>query len=113
MLRPRPLALLVLALILAGSLEAQANQRRPVGGLDVAGMDRSVRPGDDFWQYANGTWLERTEIPADRSSWSSDVGLTELTDRRTADLIREVAGSDAPAGSDRRKIRDFYASFMD
>jgi predicted metalloendopeptidase len=104
---------LALAVLSAPALAAQANQHRPVGGLDVAGMDRSVRPGEDFWEYANGTWLKRTEIPADRSSWSSDAVLTELTDRRTADLFREVAGSDAPAGSDRRKIRDFYASFMD
>ncbi|MFL5492934.1 MAG: M13 family peptidase, partial [Gemmatimonadales bacterium] len=76
-------------------------------------MDTTVQPGDSFYQYANGTWLKQTEIPADRSSWSPDAVLSELTDRRTADLIREVAKSDAPAGSDRRKIRDYYASFMD
>ncbi|MGN6391322.1 MAG: M13 family metallopeptidase [Gemmatimonadales bacterium] len=113
--RPRLFAptTLALAVVSTAALFAQANQHRSSGGLDVAGMDRTVRPGDDFWEYANGTWLKRTEIPADRSSWSSDAELTELTDRRTADLVREVAASDAPAGSDRRKIRDFYVSFMD
>src|SRR5689334_6029452 len=101
MQRPRSLVSMTLALaVSAGALFAQANQRRSVGGLDVAGMDRSVLPGDDFWEYANGTWLKRTEIPADGSSWSSDVELSELTDRRTADLIREVAASDAPARTD-------------
>jgi len=113
MLRLRSFAPLVLALAAAGSLAAQANQLRPAGGLDLAGMDRSVQPGDSFWRYANGTWLEHAEIPADQSYWGSDAVLSELTDRRTADLIKEVAGSDAPAGSDRRKIRDYYASFMD
>ncbi|HEY7636261.1 MAG TPA: M13 family metallopeptidase [Gemmatimonadales bacterium] len=101
------------ALAAAGPVSAQANQVRPVQGLDVAGMDRSVQPGDSFFQYANGTWLKQTEIPADRSSWSSDAILGELTDRRTADLIQEVARAQAPAGSDREKIRDFYASFLD
>jgi predicted metalloendopeptidase len=111
--RLRSLAPLALTLALAARLPAQAAQLRQTGGLDLAGMDRSVRAGDDFWRYANGTWLKRTEIPADQSSWSSDAVLSELTDRRTADLIREVARSNAPAGSDRQKIRDYYAAFMD
>ena len=76
-------------------------------------MDRSVAPGDDFFKYANGTWLKHTEIPADRSSYTSGVILTDLTDRRTADLIQGAVKGDAPAGSDLRKIGDFYASFMD
>jgi len=113
MLRLRPFAPLALAVVVAGPLSAQANQLRPAGGLDLAGMDRAVQPGDSFWQYANGTWLAKAEIPADRSYWGPDAVLSELTDRRTADLIKEVASSDAPAGSDRRKIRDYYASFMD
>jgi predicted metalloendopeptidase len=113
MIRLRSFAILALALVLAGPISAQANKVRPVTGLDLAGMDTTVQPGDSFFQYANGTWLKQTEIPADRSSMSSDVGLSDLTDRRTADLIKEVATSDAPAGSDRRKIRDYYASFMD
>jgi predicted metalloendopeptidase len=107
-----PLAL-ALAVSVTGSLSAQANRIRPGHGLDLAGMDTSVQPGDSFFQYANGTWLKHTEIPADQSSWSPDAVLSELTNRRTADLIKEVAQSDAPAGSDRQKIRDYYASFMD
>ena len=69
MLRLRLLALVATAVAVAGPLAAQGpNQARPaVGGLDLAGMDRSVQPGDDFFAYANGTWLKQTEIPADRS----------------------------------------------
>ena len=85
----------------------------PSPGMDVAGMDRSVAPGDDFFGYANGTWVKTTEIPADRSNYSPGVMLTELTDRRTADLIKEAAAGRAAAGSDARKIGDFYASYMD
>jgi predicted metalloendopeptidase len=114
MLRIRLLALVATAVALADPLAAQGpNQGRPAAGLDLAGMERSVQPGDSFWEYANGTWLRQTEIPADRSSWGPGEVLTELTDRRTADLIQEIAKSDAPAGTDRRKIRDYYASFLD
>jgi putative endopeptidase len=90
-----------------------AAQQAPATGLDTAGMDRSVRPGDNFFSYANGTWLAHTEIPVDRSSYGSSSILVELTDKRTAELIRAVASLSAPAGSDARKIGDYYASFLD
>jgi putative endopeptidase len=113
MLCLRSFAPLALALTVVGPISAQTNRVRSVLGIDLAAMDTTVQPGDSFFQYANGTWLKHTEIPADRSSWSPDAVLSELTDRRTADLIWEVAKSAAPAGSERRKIRDYYASFLD
>ncbi|MGB6605846.1 MAG: M13 family metallopeptidase [Steroidobacteraceae bacterium] len=83
-----------------------------VAGIDVGGIDRSVAPGDDFFRYANGTWLKTTEIPPDRSSWGSGAMLVELTTKRTADLIRDAAAH-AASGTDARKIGDYYAAFMD
>ncbi|MGH7512661.1 MAG: M13 family metallopeptidase [Gemmatimonadales bacterium] len=85
----------------------------PPHGVDMAGMDRSVKPGDAFYEYANGTWLKQTEIPADRSTFGTGAMLTEVVDRRVAELIQQAAAATAPAGSERRKIGDFYASFMD
>ncbi len=82
-------------------------------GIDLAGIDRSAAPGDDFFRYANGTWLKTTEIPADRSFWGVSGTLVELTARRTADLITEASKTEGPAGSDARKIGDTYATFMD
>ncbi len=111
--RLRPFAPFVLALVLATPVPAQTNGARPPAGVDRAGMDTTVQPGDSFWQYANGTWLKQAEIPADRSSWGPADVLSELTDRRTADLIKQVATSGAPAGSDRQRIRDYYAAFLD
>ena len=111
--RLRPFAPFVLALVLATPVPAQTNGARPPAGVDRAGMDTTVQPGDSFWQYANGTWLKQAEIPADLSSWGPANVLSELTDRRTADLIKQVATSGAPAGSDRQKIRDYYAAFLD
>lgn len=118
MLRPRlPLAYLFAAVLAAPTVTAQtaapARHQAPAPGLDTAGMDRSAKPGDDFFAYANGGWLARTEIPADRSSYGTSTVLVEQTDRRVADLIRETAAAAAPEGSDRRRIGDFYTTFMD
>jgi putative endopeptidase len=81
-------------------------------GLDLSAIDRSVSAGDDFFRYANGEWLKRTEIPPDRSSWGTGAILTELTAQRTADLIRAAAATARP-GTEARKIGDYYDSFMD
>ena len=80
-------------------------------------MDRSVKPGDDFYHYANGDWIKRTEIPPDSSyvavgGWLNDNS-TELTRKQTAGLIEEAVKANAPAGSNTRKIADFYLSYMD
>ena len=108
-----PLTHLLTALALMSPGRMTAQQTHTSAALDVAGMDRSVKPGDNFFEYANGTWLKQTEIPADRSTYGGSAILIELTDRRVADLIQETAKANAPAGSDLRKIGDYYASFMD
>ena len=92
---------------------AAAAAPAPSGGIDLAGMDTSVAPGDDFFRYANGGWYARTEIPADRAASGNFANLDELTSKRTAALIAELGKTEAPAGSDERKIADTYASFLD
>jgi putative endopeptidase len=107
-------ALLALALLAAYSQNAPAPENH---GIIVANMDRSVKPGDDFYRYANGDWIKRTEIPPDRSfidAYGLDNDyMNDLTRERTTTLIEEAVKSNAPAGSDTRKIADFYRSFMD
>jgi putative endopeptidase len=80
-------------------------------GLDVAGMDKSVNPGDDFFEYANGVWLKETKIPEDRASYGVFDALAEEANRQTADLISE-AGKSA-AGPEARMVGDYYDAFMD
>jgi putative endopeptidase len=104
-------AILLAATIPFAGLPAQQAAKAP--GLDLAGMDLSVKPGDNFFYYANGTWIKNTPIPPDRSSYGSGSILDELTSRRVSDLIQEAARANAPAGSDLRKIGDYYAAFMD
>ena len=82
-------------------------------GIVVANMDRSVKPGDDFYRYANGDWIKRTEVPSDRSSIGVNDSLVDLSQKRVAGLIEEAAKANAPAGSNTRKIADLYHSYMD
>jgi len=82
-------------------------------GIDVAHIDRSVRPGDDFFEYTNGMWLKSTEIPADRGVIGPFNTLFDLATERTANLIDGVAKSSPAAGTEQRKIADLYHAFMD
>jgi putative endopeptidase len=80
-------------------------------GLDLAGMDTHVKPGDDFFAFSNGAWMAKTEIPADRSSWGISGELAELTTARVQALIQGAAR--APPGTEARKIGDYYSSYLD
>jgi putative endopeptidase len=82
-------------------------------GIIAADMDPVVNPGDDFYQYADGGWIKRTEIPADRGGVTVYYPLQVISDKRTAALIEEVAKSNATGGSSTRKIADLYNSYMD
>jgi putative endopeptidase len=82
-------------------------------GIDLAGMDRSVPAGDDFFRFGNGAWLKTTEIPPDRSSWGVGSVLAEQAQERTREILEGAAAGGAPPGSAERKIGDYYASYMD
>lgn len=82
-------------------------------GFDVAGMDTSVAPGDDFYAYANGGWMKTTEIPADSGSYATFAVLRDLAAERTRAILEDAAKTEAAAGTNARKIGDYYASFMD
>ena len=100
-------------LFLACALGVSAGTPPAAPGIDTAGMDRAVAPGDDFYAYANGAWIKDAVIPPDRSSFGPDDLLVELTAKRTADLIKEAAAKKAPRGSEARMIGDYFAAYMD
>src|SRR6266404_5323840 len=102
----------ILTLLLANAASPDSTSQDG-HGISAADMDRSVKPGDDFYHYANGGWLKRTEIPPDRASVSAFNMLNDLANKRTAGLIEEAAKSNAPAGSGARKIADLSHSYMD
>jgi len=82
-------------------------------GIAVASMDRSVKPGDDFYLYANGSWIQRTEIPPDRARIGVFSKLDEVSSKRTADLIQEAAKGKAADGTGAKKVASLYLSYMD
>jgi putative endopeptidase len=82
-------------------------------GLDLAGIDHGVKPGDNFFRYANGRWLKTAQIPADRSSTGTFLKVFEQSEKDTAELIRNAGASHPAAGSNARKIADYYAAWMD
>jgi predicted metalloendopeptidase len=81
-------------------------------GLDLAGMDRSVAPGGDFFRYANGAWLKATAIPPDRAGYGVGSKVDEEAVLRTRGLLEAAEAGKAAAGSDERKVGD-YAAYMD
>ncbi|MBO9718418.1 MAG: M13 family peptidase, partial [Pseudoxanthomonas sp.] len=85
----------------------------PVSGIDLAGMDTSTAAGDDFNAYANGTWLKTTEIPADRASTGVFYTVFEKSEKRLAELVQSLQKQNPAAGTDPRRIADYYAAYMD
>jgi putative endopeptidase len=106
----------VSAILLAAALAAAPACRTTPSssaGIDLAGMDKSVAPGDDFNAYANGGWIKATPIPADKSSYGAGAILADETRKQLRALFQESSSAAAPPSDDARKIGDFYSSFMD
>jgi|SoiMethySBSTD1v2_1073268.scaffolds.fasta_scaffold03527_10 putative endopeptidase len=82
-------------------------------GVDLTAMDRTVKPGDSFWHYVNGSWDKRTAIPADRTSAGVAVLLIEEAERQVRAIVEDVAREPARASGVGRQVGDFYASWMD
>jgi predicted metalloendopeptidase len=80
-------------------------------GIDRSTLDTSCKPCDDFWRYANGTWLDKNPIPAEYARWGSFTILRDANLERTK-VILENAGN-AKSGTDERRVGDFYASCLD
>lgn len=86
----------------------------PESGIDVSGFDTTVKPQNDFYRYVNGQWLDRTEIPADKSNYGAFTLLSDNSQRDLRIIIEESANiKDKKEGSEEQKVGDFYLSYMD
>lgn len=82
--------------------------------IDPANMDLSVKPGDDFFDYANGTWLKQNPIPAKETRWGSFNILRQENTDKLLNLLTEVSSTTGqPKGSLKQRVGDLYASGMD
>ncbi|MEN6450852.1 MAG: hypothetical protein ABFC96_10200, partial [Thermoguttaceae bacterium] len=85
-----------------------------MSGIDLSCMDKNVRPQDDLFRAVNGDWLGKTDIPADRSAYGVFIMLAERTEKDLRQIIETCANAkDNSPGSERQKIGDLFASYMD
>ena len=82
-------------------------------GIDIQYMDASVKPGDDFFRYMNGKWLDETKIPADKSNYGSFHMLIDAAAADVKAIIEESANGDFAKGTDEQKVGDMYKSYLD
>ena len=90
-------------------VEAPAGPKAAIGafGFDRTGMDTTVLPGNNFYDYANGTWARNTPIPADKSNYGMFTLLDDLSRERTKSLIENAAQDPSS------RIGAVYASFSE
>ena len=81
--------------------------------IDLGNLDTKVKPGDDFYLYADGGWLEKNPIPAAYSRWGSFEELVERNNATLHTILDDCAANPGAAGGIRQKVGDFYASGMD
>ena len=112
------IASLIAALLVTAvfwSCSDRKDTRLPEGvGLKLSNMDTTVKPSEDFFRFANGGWIEKTEIPADMGAYGSFHELREENQKVLLEILRK-AGEDEryKEGSDQRKAADFYTVGMD
>ena len=106
---------LAAASLLAIAAAPAAHAAKPVygdWGYDAQAMDSSVKPGDDFWSYVNGTWDKKTQIAADRASAGPFVTLSDAAERDVRQIVEQLA-SDPNRDHLGQQVGDFYSSFVD
>lgn len=104
--------LILTSLILMLGCKSQKEEVKPA--LDISNMDPSVRPGDDFFAYANGNWVKNTVIPEDKSRYGSFDILQEENNKILKTILEKAAAKkDEEKGTSWQKVGDFYTSGMD
>ncbi|MBS0296365.1 MAG: M13 family metallopeptidase [Proteobacteria bacterium] len=96
----------------AGALSLGASAAPPVGVIEAAGMDPSVRPGDDFYSFANGGWVKATAVPA-QGAYGTSAMLAARNAQRVRDLIQQAADTGHVRDAVEQKVGDYYASLTD
>src|SRR6201985_2188773 len=99
--------------VLVASIAISAQAESPDSGISIPSMDPSVRPGDNFYLYANGGYIARTKLPADRAAMGVFNTLVDLSFKQVASIIDNATKANAPAGSDERQVADLYHSYRD
>ena len=106
----------VLSVVTSSALQRSASPTNKstfgAWGVDLTGMDKSVKPGDDFFDYANGTWYKTAVIPPDRTATGSFPNLTILSEQRMTEIVKGLETKSQPTAEE-KKIRDLYDAYTD
>jgi putative endopeptidase len=97
----------------AATSESRPPQAHPNSGIDRANFEPSVRPGDDFFQYVNGSWIRNNPIPPEYSRWGAFSQLHDENLVKLRAIVEKLSNSSEPLDANRRKLRDFYRTAMD
>jgi len=81
-------------------------------GVDLSARNEAIKPGDDFFMYASGTWYDNYEMPADKTRYGAFSGLAERSEERVKEIIEEIAARD-DLNKEEQLIADFYNAYMD
>ena len=83
-------------------------------GINVSNMDKKIKPSDDFFRYVNGSWLDKTDIPADKTSWGSSGELRQKTDKDALEILAEASKNPIyKSNTDQGKAINLYKTIMD
>ena len=93
--------------------DAMPAEEKLNSGIVYEYMDKSIRPGEDFFTWMNGVWVEQNQIPADKTSYGAFAILADQSEERVRTIIEEASTGDYPDGSDEQKVGDLFQSFMD
>jgi putative endopeptidase len=102
-----------LLLVAACGQQAEDQSKDLRSGISLDGMNRDVRPGDDFFAYVNGKWIDSAVIPADKARYGTFDILRDESQENVKAIIEESATGDFAKGTDEQKVGDLYRSFMD
>ncbi len=94
-------------------LFAYTKKESLVSGINLKNMDTKVNPGDNFYDYVNGTWLKNNEIPSDKAYYGSSTLINDKAQEDVKAIIENASKGKFAYGSDEQKIGDFYEAYMD
>jgi putative endopeptidase len=113
MMRITTITLGLLITLAACNQATQETKKDLVSGLDLNNVDSTARPGDNFFRFVNGKWIDKTEIPSDKPSYGVGYQLYEKAQENVKQIIEDAASSNPAKGTDEQKVGDLFASYLD
>src|SRR6476619_5942550 len=114
MTRALPALALLWAPLTAPAADTSGKPQYGAWGFDLAGADTATKPGDDFFRFANGTWIDKRQIPQAKPAYSLRLAMTDLTEQRLHEMMESFATKvKGDPTTLEEKVGAFYHSFMD